>query len=175
MTYSKCELDDCDRPAYAHNLCTKHYQRWRKHGDVRHQRTGPQVCTVEDCDRLRLSNGLCSMHYQRWKRTGDPLVVRQVRGGTWSDRLNTYPVVITDAGCWEWSGSRDHQVYGAVRLNGRQRRAHRVSWEEAIGPIPPGRIMCHRCDNPPCINPMHLYPGTHADNAADRDRNVTDA
>lgn len=66
--------------------------------------------------------------------------------------------------CKEWQGPRDKDGYG---WSGRK-KAHRVAYEEAIGPIPPGMIVCHHCDNPPCVEPTHLYVGTHRDNAHDR-------
>jgi hypothetical protein len=69
-------------------------------------------------------------------------------------------------GCWEWSGFRNLARGGYGYVEGR--RAHRVAWELANGPIPEGLHVCHRCDNPPCCNPSHLWLGTDLDNARDK-------
>lgn len=73
-------------------------------------------------------------------------------------------------GCWEWIGARKSGPfpYGLYRLDGRWVRAHRVSYEDAIGPIPPGLNVCHKCDNPPCVRPDHLFVGTTLDNVRDK-------
>jgi hypothetical protein len=69
--------------------------------------------------------------------------------------------------CWEWSASRTQQGYGQFRMAGKSVRAHRAAWELANGSIPDGLFVCHRCDNPPCCNPAHLFLGTAEDNVRD--------
>lgn len=70
-------------------------------------------------------------------------------------------------GCWEWTGNRNDEGYGRLWLDGRRVYAHRRSWELFMGPIPPGLCVLHRCDNPPCCNPEHLFIGTKGDNMRD--------
>lgn len=73
---------------------------------------------------------------------------------------------ITGNGCWEWTGWRNGQGYGEFGT-GPKKLVHRFSFEHFIGPIPPRGIICHRCDNPPCFNPDHLFLGNHTINARD--------
>lgn len=72
-----------------------------------------------------------------------------------------------DTGCWIWSGVVSGNGYGKLRINGRQVSAHRVAYQEFIGPIPRGMCVCHSCDTPLCVNPSHLWLGTHQDNMRD--------
>ena len=79
-----------------------------------------------------------------------------------------------DSDCLEWQSTKDAQGYGrfSMYIDGKQKwfSAHRLVWEWAMGPIPTGLCVCHRCDNPSCVNLEHLFLGTHKDNALDRDR-----
>lgn len=76
-------------------------------------------------------------------------------------------------GCWLWSGVTNGIGYGMLTDRtpdnpGRKVLAHRLSWEIAKGPIPPGLCVLHRCDTPQCVNPDHLFLGTHKTNSDDK-------
>lgn len=69
--------------------------------------------------------------------------------------------------CWRWSGRSDKAGYGLARLFGQGVGAHRISYLLFHGPLDPGEMVLHKCDNPGCVNPDHLMKGTAKDNSRD--------
>jgi len=76
-------------------------------------------------------------------------------------------VVFGTTDCWHWCGPTNTFGYGRMTYQGRLQVAHRLSWIAFNGPIPDGLSVLHKCDNPSCINPEHLWLGTYSDNIKD--------
>jgi hypothetical protein len=82
-----------------------------------------------------------------------------------------WPLVDKSGECWEWTAARMKTGYGRLAVfteRGKtQGLAHRVAYELTYGPIPPGMVICHRCDNPACVRPDHLFADTQTANMRD--------
>lgn len=122
-------------------------------------------CSVDGCLAPHLAKGYCSKHYQRkWKGAEDPAVGKH---GTIEQRF--WKKVEKRAPNECWPAKANWKRYGNMRVPGVGKCVglHRVAHMLFIGPIPPGALVMHACDNPKCCNPAHLGIGTHLDNQRD--------
>lgn len=131
-------------------------------------------CEVASCGRSRKGPGRwCELHYRRQRRFGDPnhltprMRSRLRIAAFWEEA--TAPAALTDGPCMEWPGSRNPKGYGQAggsHATGES-LVSRAAWALVHGPIPDGLCVLHRCDNPPCARPAHLFLGTSLDNMRD--------
>lgn len=157
-----CSEPGCSGRATGRGLCNPCYQRHRRRGTLPPPREHTELrCSMERCDKPHEARGLCAMHYQRWRASGS--AIRSAP--TMEDRL--WAKVDRSGGqdsCWPWLAATVSGNYGYFWADGMMRRAHRITYELLVGPIPDGLDLDHLCRNPNCVNPAHLEPVTHRTN-----------
>jgi hypothetical protein len=146
--------------------------RWHTLTGYDPKRTGTQVILISMGGMKRkvsirsviLSafHGGCPDGFECWIKNQDPVDTRP-SNLLWAPIECTrlwYRLKLMENGCWEWQGAKYRNGYGNLKLKGKHIGAHQLAYELAVGPRPGGMWVLHRCDNPPCCNPEHLFLGT---------------
>ena len=128
-----------------------------------------RMCLIADCEAPVVTRGWCGKHYARWKRHGDPeYTVIRPHGLTLEEAFRWHmPGEPPAEGCWEWTSGGNGKGYGQMEFGGKGLPAHAVSYQVFVGDLADDDLVRHTCDNPPCVNPAHLLPGTPPDNRQD--------
>ncbi len=162
-----CKVNKCENKYAAKEYCHLHYNRMKRHGDpLVCLKQKNRKCSIEGCERTHEGHGFCNTHNWRTKHHGDPLK-KFSRSMETVEKLLSFVDASGPGACWEWTKSTSKSGYGNISINGKTRLVHRVSFEIFNGEIPDRMIVCHRCDRRNCINPNHLFLGTHKDNTQD--------
>lgn len=160
-----CSVAECNNKISARGWCNKHYLRWKNNDDPL-QVKYIEKCTIEGCEKDHFCHGLCAMHDAR-RRRNKPLL--DIRNKKYESFLECYEDNIKknlEAGCWEWQ-STTRKGYGWMCVKNERIACHRFAYTNFIGEIPDGMWVLHKCDNPLCSAPSHLFLGTHSENMQD--------
>lgn len=176
---SLCTVDGCFSERCSKLYCQKHYRRNKLYGDplvLKNERNDGK-CSVPGCYSKSAKKGLCDKHYSRLQKHGSTDACKFERDNpdkmSIMERIKKNKKVNRSTGCWEWQKFRNKHGYGKITYEGKKWIVHRLAFSVFVDKIPEGGLVLHKCDNPCCCNPSHLYLGNHSDNNNDvirRDR-----
>ncbi len=149
-----CLIKDCNNPVRAKGYCATHYNVYGK---------PRKPCAIDGCKGFAVGRSLCKPHYHQASKNGFEGFEKESA----EDRFHKNYKVNHETGCWIWTAGASGNGYGTIAENYVDIYAHRFSYEIHKGLIPEGKYVCHDCDTPLCVNPEHLFLGTHLDNMED--------
>lgn len=159
-----CTVEDCDSARYGHGMCSKHYQKAKRRGEL----PGSKPCQIEDCTKPVKARGWCDKHLARWAANGDPMDAGA--GERFANIEDAFAARTTwvSGGCLEFTGSDNGDDYGTMTHAQVRVYAHRYAWERVNGPIPDDVLIDHTCHNHRCCNVAHLRLASNKQNLEHR-------
>lgn len=122
-----------------------------------------RICKINNCNKKHKARGYCNKHCTQLYKTGSPFhAVKK----TTVERI-TEKIKVHENGCWIWTGAKLPEGYGIIYVDGRHINVTRVIMQIACDIEIGNDLVLHKCDNPPCVNPSHLFLGNYKDNAID--------
>jgi hypothetical protein len=165
-----CSVAGCDERSRVKSFCRSHYHRWLSYGDPAWTPTpkGRSTCSIDDCNKIVNGQGLCGTHYSRLRRFGSTAPrTRRLPIERFHEQVDASA---GPDGCHLWTGTRDPDGYGMFYTNRAHRATRWILGYQRGEPLATDEWALHHCDNPPCVNPDHLYVGDSLQNVADRVR-----